>query len=263
MGSVTGYKKLMLGQFMHKNRTVNMSKAVSTKTIWPDALTLSQAAANLIVLESNKAVIQKGYFTIALSGGSTPKILFELLAQPPYKNNIPWKKVFVAFGDERFVAPTSEENNYKMANDALLKHVAVPKKNIFRIPTVKVSPSQSAAIYEATIRKHISSKHPFDLVLLGIGEEGHTASIFPKSPLLIDKKHWIQNVWVAEKNMDRISFTLPFINQAKNIAFLVSGESKAAIVKKIFSKSGAALPAAMVKAKENTFWFLDEAACSG
>ena len=207
------------------------------KTIWPDALALSHAVAHLIVTESNKAVQQKGYFTIALSGGSTPKLLFELLAQPPYKNNIPWKKIIVAFGDERFVAPTSDESNYKMANDALLKHVPIPKKNILGIQTVRVTPVQSAALYQAAIKKHINSKHPFDVVLLGIGEEGHTASVFPKSPLLNDKKDWVKNVWVAEKNMDRISFTMPFINQAKNIAFLVSGQNKAAIVKKIFTKS--------------------------
>ena len=239
-----------------------MLTATTIKTVWPNALALSHAAANLIVTESNKAVQQKGYFAMALSGGSTPKLLFELLAQAPYKNNIPWKKTIVAFGDERFVAPTNVESNYKMANEALLKHVGIPKKNILIVPTVKVTPVQSALLYESAI-KNISNKHPFDVVLLGIGEEGHTASIFPKSSLLTDKKNWVKNVWVAEKNIDRISFTMPFINQAKNIAFLASGASKAAIIKKIFSKSGAALPAAMVKAKENTFWFLDEAACGG
>ncbi|MGG9964734.1 6-phosphogluconolactonase [Ferruginibacter sp. SUN106] len=240
-----------------------MPIATTIKTVWPDAVALSHAVANLIVTESNKAIQQKGYFTIALSGGGTPKLLFELLAQAPYKNNIPWKKVIIAFGDERFVAPTSDESNYKMANEALLKHVGIPKKNILIVPTVKVTPAQSASQYETALKKYISNKHPFDLVLLGIGEEGHTASIFPGSPLLTDKKNWIKNIWVVEKNMDRISFTMPFINHAKNIAFLVSGASKAAILKKIFSKPGATLPAAMVKAKENTFWFLDEAAKIG
>ncbi len=230
------------------------------KTIWADALQLSHAAANLIVTESNKAVAQKGFFTIALSGGSTPKLLFQLLAQAPYKNNIPWKKIIIAFGDERFVAPTSEESNFKMANETLLQHVPVAKNNIAAVQTLKVTPAQSAALYQQVLKKHISNKHSFDLILLGIGEEGHTASIFPKSELISDKRSWVKNVWVAEKKMERISFTLPFINRAKNIAFLVSGKNKAAIVKKIFSKSGAALPAAMVNASENTFWFLDEAA---
>ena len=237
-----------------------MTTATTIKTIWPDALALSHAVANLIVTESNKAVQQKGYFSIALSGGSTPKLLFQLLAQPPYKNNIPWKKIIIAFGDERFVPPTSDESNFKMASDALLDHVQVAAKNILAVKSLKVTPVKSAALYETAIKKYISTKYPFDLILLGIGEEGHTASIFPESKLLTDKKHWVKNVWVQEKQMDRISFTMPFINQAKNIAFLVSGQSKAAIVKKIFSKSGATLPAAMVKAKENTCWFLDEAA---
>lgn len=242
------------------NCKVMATKPTIIKTVWPDVMGLSHAAANLIVMESHKAVKEKGYFSIALSGGSTPKILFELLAQAPYKNNIPWKKTIIAFGDERFVAPTSDESNYKMANEALLKHVPLVAKNILAIKTVKVTPAQSASFYESEIRKHINKKDPFDLVLLGIGEEGHTASIFPESKLLNDKKHWVKNVWVEEKQMHRISFTLPFINQAKNIVFLVSGAGKAAIVKKIFSKTGAALPAAMVRAKENTYWFLDEAA---
>ena len=236
------------------------AKHTTIKTIWPDALALSHAAANFIVTESNKAVAEKGYFSIALSGGSTPKLLFQLLAQPPYVNNIPWKKMIIAFGDERFVPATSEESNYKMASDALLNHVSIPKKNILRIVTEKVTPAQSAKLYEKEINKRIKS---FDLILLGIGEEGHTASIFPKSKLLEDKKHNVNAVWVEEKKMDRISFTLPFINKAKNVLFLVSGESKAAIVKKIFSKAGAKLPAAMVKAKKHTFWFLDKAANGG
>lgn len=235
-------------------------KTVTIKTVWPDALQLAHAVAHLIVTESNKAVEQKGYFTIALSGGSTPKILFQLLAVAPYKNNIPWKKVIIAFGDERFVAPTSEESNYKMAMDNLLSRVPVPKKNILAAPILKLTPAQSAALYEEQLRKYISAKNPFDLVLLGIGEDGHTASIFPKSKLLTENKRWVKEVWVAEKNMDRISFTMPFINQARNIAFLVSGSSKAAIVKKIFSRKAAGLPAAKVKGANNLFWFLDEAA---
>lgn len=236
------------------------NKPVTIKTVWPDALALAHAAANLIVAESNKAVAQKNIFTIALSGGSTPKLLFQLLAQAPYKNNIPWKKIIFAFGDERFVPHRSRESNYKMAVDFLFSQVPVPKKNILAVSTSKITPALSALEYEKQLKKYISKKKPFDLVLLGIGEEGHTASIFPGSKLLTDKKHWVKEIWVEEKKMERISFTMPFINQAKNIAFLVSGQAKAAIVKKIFSKSGAHLPAAMAKARETFYWFLDEAA---
>lgn len=229
------------------------------KTTWPDALSLANAAAHLIVTESNRALLKKPFFTIALSGGSTPKLLFELLARTPYKNNIPWKKIIFAFGDERFVAPDSEESNYRMAMETLLQHVAVPKKNILAVPTLKNTPESAALSYEKTIRQYVSARAPFDLVLLGIGEEGHTASIFPGSPLLADKK-WVKSIWVKEKNMDRISFTMPFINQAKNVAFLVSGASKAAIVKTIFSTRGHGLPAAKVTGKDTLYWFLDEAA---
>jgi 6-phosphogluconolactonase len=235
-------------------------KILTIKTVWPDALSLAHAVAHLIVTESNKAVLYKPYFTIALSGGSTPKMLFRLLAQPPYKNNIPWKKIIFAFGDERFVSPASDESNYKMAMEALLKHVPVPKKNILGVPTLKNTPAGCARLYEQEIKKYVSKRYPFDMVLLGIGEEGHTASIFPGSPLLTENKRWVKEIWVTEKQMDRISFTMPFINQAKNIVFLVSGHSKAAILKQIFSKPGAGLPAASVKASENLFWFLDEAA---
>jgi 6-phosphogluconolactonase len=236
------------------------AKPVTIKTVWPNALTLAHAVAHLIVTESNKAIAQKGYFTLALSGGNTPAILFKLLAEAPYKNNINWKKVWVAFGDERYVPSTSNESNYKMARETLLQHVPIPGKNILAVPHTNLTPAKAAKAYEQQIRKHISVKIPFDLLLLGIGEDGHTASIFPHSSLLTEKKRWIKEVWVEEKNMHRISFTLPFINHAKNIVFLVSGLSKAAIVKKIFSQKGAYLPAAKVKARETSYWFLDDAA---
>ena len=235
-------------------------KSVTITTVWPDAIQLAHAAANLIVVESNKAVQQKGIFTLALSGGSTPKILFHLLAQAPYKNNIPWKHVVVAFGDERFVAPTHEDSNYKMAMDSLLSHVPIPQKNILAVPILKLTPLESAKKYEAQVRKYVTAKNPFDLVLLGMGEDGHTASIFPKSELLTEKKRWIKEVWVAEKDMYRISFTFPLINRAKNIALLVTGAAKVPIVKKILSGRGDAFPAAKITAVENLYWFLDEAA---
>ncbi|MBC7867719.1 MAG: 6-phosphogluconolactonase, partial [Gloeobacteraceae cyanobacterium ES-bin-316] len=171
--------------------------------------------------------------------------------------------VIIAFGDERFVPPTSDESNYKMAMEALLTQVPVSKKSILAVPILQHSPAQAARLYEERIKEHVNNKNPFDIVLLGIGEEGHTASIFPNSALLTEKKRSVKEIWVEEKKMDRISFTLNFINKAKNVIFLVSGASKASIVKKIFSKSGATLPAAQITAAENLYWFLDEAANGG
>jgi 6-phosphogluconolactonase len=234
----------------------------SIKTIWPDVTALSAAAAHYIITESNKAIVQKGYCTIALSGGNTPKVLFELLATPAFSKNINWKKCYVYFGDERFVPHSSDESNYKMAMEALLSKVPIPKQNIFGIHTEKITPQLSASMYEASVKQHVSAAAPFDIILLGIGEEGHTASIFPNSSLLTETKKWVQHIFVKEKNMERISFTLSLINKANNILFLVSGESKAVIVKKIFSLKGKHLPAAMVQPKGNLYWLLDEAAAS-
>lgn len=238
-----------------------MRTTTTVTTVWPDATALAHAAAHLIVDISNKAVQQKGYCSIALSGGSTPKLLFSLLAKAPYKNNIPWKKIYFAFGDERFVPPTSEDSNYKMAMDSMLSLVPVPKKNVLAVETVKLKPEQSAKQYEKDLSQFITKKHPFDLVLLGIGEEGHTASIFPNSPLLEDKKK-VRSIWVEEKQMQRVSFTLSFINLAKNIAFLISGAGKSAILKTLKSAKGKKLPAARVQAVKTTYWFLDEAAAA-
>lgn len=227
------------------------------KTTWPVAAWASEAAAHYIVMASNKAVQEKGSFSIALSGGNTPKQLFQLLSQVPFKNNIPWDKVIIAFSDERFVPLTHKDSNFKMANDTLLSKVPIPKKNILQVRTSKLKPEDAAKEYEKEIKKRIPA---FDLILLGVGEEGHTASIFPNSPLLNDKKNNVAAVWIEEKNMHRISFTLSFINKANNVAFLVYGEQKAAVVKQVFAGKNMLLPAAMVTAKENVYWFLDEAA---
>jgi 6-phosphogluconolactonase len=237
-----------------------MKKSKPIKLIWPDAESLARAAAHFIVTESNKAVATKGYFTIALSGGKTPELLYKILAQSPFKENVPWKNVIVSFGDERFVPSTSNESNYKMANQTLLKKISIPAKNILKVKTERTGPALAAAAYEKSIKKYISAKNPFDLILLGIGEEGHTASIFPGSVLLKEKKRLVKEIFVTEKNMHRISFTLPCINNAKNVLFLVAGESKKNILKKIFSGRNRSLPAAMVKPAGNLIWMMDEAA---
>ncbi len=230
------------------------------KTTWPDQLSLAHAVAHFIVLESKKAIAATGQFSLALSGGSTPKLLYELLAEPPYANNIEWKKTIIVFGDERFVPHTSDESNFKMASEALLQKVPLLKKNVHAMTTSRVVGKASAKAYAQTLKQFVSAKTPISLVLLGIGEEGHTASIFPGSPLIGSKKNWVESVWVEEKKMERISFTLPFINKAANVAFLVAGAGKAEIIQKIFSRNNAGLPAAMVKARERTYWFLDDAA---
>jgi 6-phosphogluconolactonase len=237
-----------------------MKKKKPIKLIWPEVNSLATAAAHFIATESNKAVAAKGYFTIALSGGKTPELLYAILSQPPFKENIPWKNVIISFGDERFVPTESDDSNYKMANEALLKKVSLQKKNILKVKTENISPAASAALYEKSIKKYVSAKNPFDLILLGIGEDGHTASLFPGSTLLKEKKRLVKEVFVKEKNMYRISFTLRCINKAKNVLFMVTGENKTDILKKIFSGRSRSLPAAMVKPAGNLIWMMDNAA---
>ena len=232
------------------------------RTTWPDATALATAVAQLIVTESNKAVQKHGQFTLALSGGSTPLLLYKLLAAAPFVNNIPWKKMVIAFSDERFVPATSDDSNYKMAYDNLLSKVPVPKRNILRITTVKTTPEASAKMYEVALKQYISKAKPFDMVLLGIGEDGHTASVFPGSPLIADGKNMIKDAWHEASGMHRISFTLPFIARAKNVVVLVAGKNKAEVVKTLFAKKKSGLPAESIAASQNLFWYFDEGAAS-
>jgi 6-phosphogluconolactonase len=224
---------------------------------------MAAAVANFIVQKSNEVLSRKKYFTLALSGGNTPAVLYKLLGQSPFKENIPWKKIIIFLSDERFVSHNNSESNYKMIDEILLSKVPVLKKNIFPVRTENISPEKSALDYEASLRKFVSQPPPFDLILLGLGEDGHTASLFPGSPVLKEKKKWVKEIYVAEKNMYRVSFTLPLINNAANVAFMVSGKNKAPIVKKIISDRKKILPASLVQPVGNLIWFLDADAARG
>lgn len=216
------------------------------------------AAAHFFTAEYDRAVTKKGKFIVALSGGNTPRHLYELLATHAYNLNIDWKKVFIFFSDERYVSQTSKESNFKMANDILLKDIAIPAKNIFAIPTSS-TPEKDALQYESMIKKIFAGKSPsFDLLLLGMGADGHTASLFPGSVLLKEKKRLVKAIYLAGANKYRISFTLPLINKAKQILILVSGKDKKTVLKKITAKrvTKAPLPVQMVKG--NVLWMVDE-----
>ena len=226
---------------------------------------LFKAAADLIIQLYEQAVADKGSFTIALSGGNTPKKLYELLATPVYAKKINWKNIYLFWSDERCVPASDEENNSHMASQALLNNVPVPKENIFPVP-VNFEPAKAAARYEQMIRTFFKDKQPhFDLILLGLGEDGHTASLFPGTDILDEKKILVKQVYLKEKKMFRVSFTLPLINDAKHILFLVTGKEKSNILKKIFTKpvKKPAYPAQLIKpVKGKLFWYLDKAAAS-
>jgi 6-phosphogluconolactonase len=205
-------------------------------------------------------------FTIAFSGGSTPKALFDHLAEA-YKEKIDWKKVKLFWGDERCVPPDHDDSNYKMTKEHLLDHIDIPEENIFRIKGEE-PPVQESTRYGQVLIQELEVKYnipQFDLIILGMGEDGHTASIFPNRMELLQHADPTAVAQHPESGQKRISLTGPVLNNAKNVCFLVTGESKAEKVKEILGKEGGYLqyPAAHVQPSEGELhWWLDEAAAS-
>ena len=219
---------------------------------------MSIAAAHFFTIEYDKAIAKKGKFIVALSGGNTPKHLYELLASHAYSLNIDWKKVYLFFSDERYVPQNDKDSNFKMVKDNLLKEISIPEKNVFPIPTSS-SPEKDALKYESTIRKIFAGKPAaFDLLLLGMGADGHTASLFPGVDVLKEKKRLVKEVYIPEKKTYRISFTLPLINRAKQVLILVSGKDKKSALQKVSSKIIPKKPLPVQMVKGNVLWMVDE-----
>ncbi len=214
---------------------------------------------------ATEAVDKRGRFCVALSGGSTPRGLYSLLASGAVEA-IPWDKIFFFWSDERHVPPDSPESNYHMAQQAMLSKGSVPADHIFRIRAEEPDADIAARAYEATLRT-IFAVQPnaiprFDLILLGIGTEGHTASLFPGSPALDETKRLVVANRVEKLNTDRITFTYPLINQAACVMFLVSGTDKAEILEQILEHAGD-LPAQRVyPANGKLLWLADHAAAA-
>ena len=224
-------------------------------------------------------------FTIALTGGSTPKNLYSLLASDEFKNRIDWSRLHIFWGDERYVPFTDDRNNAKMSFDSLLDHVPVPKSQIHPMRT-DIDAEQSAKEYEKILDGYFSeaasymlqasgsgpgmplitdypSLTTFDLVLLGLGGNAHTLSLFPGEVMIHEKKRWVISYFVKEVNMVRITLTAPFVNLSRRIAFLVSGQNKADAVSHVILNDYAPdlYPAQLIKpANGELYWFLDEAA---
>jgi 6-phosphogluconolactonase len=219
--------------------------------LFDDALQASNAIAYYIL---NASLTSKNKFSIALSGGSTPKLLYQLLASPPFCNNINWSNILFFIVDERYVAHNNEESNFKMMKDVLFSKIKIPRKNIFPIHTNKTAATDALA-YENTIKTTLKNRQ-FDLVLLGLGTDGHTASLFPNYTLLQENKRLVKEEFITEKNQYRISLTIPIINKAKQIIFLVSGKDKAPILKKITTKQNKKIPATLIQSKNQILWFI-------
>ena len=198
-----------------------------------DPDTLLTALANFVVARAKVCIEQSGRFTIALSGGSSPKRLYELLASDAYRKRIDWKKVYFFFGDERYVPEDHANSNFLMVKKALFVPLNVSSEQIFAVNT-SLQPSDAASDYEQRIRKHLHDQEcRFDLILLGLGDNSHTASLFPHTSVLHEKHALVKEIYVQEVSMYRITFTAPLINAAQCVAFLVYGSSKAEAVANI------------------------------
>ncbi len=240
--------------------------ATSEIRVVKTAAELFEAAAAEFANLAAEAVRARGRFCVALSGGSTPRGLYSLLASGAIPS-IPWDQTLFFWSDERHVPPDHPDSNYRMANQAMLSKVPVPAEHIFRIPGEEKDAEAAALAYEETLRKVFTlqpGEFPrFDLILLGLGTDGHTASLFPGSPALNETKRLVVANWVEKLKTDRITFTLPVLNHAACVMFLVSGADKAEILEQILESPGEELPAQRVHpANGRLFWLEDHAAAA-
>jgi 6-phosphogluconolactonase len=229
---------------------------------------LFASAAEEVIRATNDAVAQRGRFTIALSGGSTPKSLFNLLATNA-KSTLPWDRMFFFWGDERHVPPTDGDSNYRMADEAMLSKVPVPAGNVFRFMTENPDAAAVADSYEQTLRKFFTLKAGelprFDLILLGMGPDGHTASLFPGTAALKETSRLVVANWVEKLKTHRLTLTLPVINAARSVAFLVSGVDKASPLHAVLETdaSGEQYPSKLIHPTDGKLvWLIDRAAAS-
>lgn len=235
--------------------------------IFSDPTAVSRAAADALIAFGKQAIEKNGRFTIALAGGSTPRTLYQLLTGEEYRQQLDWAQVFFFFGDERDVSPASVQSNFKMAQETLFKPLNISKKNIFRWPTEILDAVETAERYEQTIRKFFDlgpAEFPqFDLILLGMGDDGHTASLFPQTEALTETRRIAVANRVKQLNSFRLTLTLPVINNGSQVIFLVVGENKAKTLQTVLEGEFQPdrFPAQAVKpAAGPADWLIDEAA---
>lgn len=254
----------------------------------PAPESLMQLAAKGVVFWAQKAIERRGVFHVALSGGSTPKALFELLANESFARQLFWDRIHLWWGDERNVPSDDKDSNYKMAHDALISKVPIPEGNVHRVKT-ELGTQEAAANYEAEMLRVIagvdpnasSLQHPispshedhapgapvrprFDLILLGMGDDGHTASLFPHTDALHVRDRLVVSHFVPKVSMERITFTYPLINSADTVFFLVSGTGKAGVLRRVLigDVQPDELPAQGVVPQGKLFWMVDAAAAA-
>ncbi|MGA2961558.1 MAG: 6-phosphogluconolactonase [Candidatus Korobacteraceae bacterium] len=235
--------------------------------VYGDAEQLASAAAELFVGVAAESIKARGRFRVALSGGATPKRVYELLARDTFCRRLDWDVVDLFWGDERYVPADDRDSNYRMTAQALLQRISLPEANIHRIPT-EISPPQAAAsAYEEDIRRSLGapvSIPEFDLIYLGLGTNGHTASLFPHSPALQEKSRLVLADFVAEVKTWRISMSAPLLNRGRTVAFLVEGQPKSPVLRDVLlgPRDPKRLPAQLIVPEGKLLWLVDESAAA-
>lgn len=242
---------------------VSPHKTAPSVHVFADKAALVAAAADQVIELMRDAIATRGRCSLALSGGSTPKPIYQAIAQA----ELPWDKIYVYWGDERYVPMTHGDSNAKMTYEAWLSHVAIPADNIFTVPTETESPQASADQYQQTLATSFGTTLPntpkFDIILLGMGDDGHTASLFPHTAALNETEHWIT---VGQKDdQPRITFTARLINQAHQVMFLVAGANKQAALSQVFAADAdsATYPSRLIAPVGELRWLLDTDASQG
>jgi 6-phosphogluconolactonase len=230
-----------------------------------DAGALALEAAERFTRLAQGAAASRGRFSVALSGGSTPGELYSILAKPPFRARVPWQQVHLFWGDERCVPPDEPGSNYRLAEERLISQVPIPPDNVHRVRG-ELEPRMAAQVYDRVLQDYFCGpKTRFDLVLLGLGNDGHTASLFPGSPLLGETERLAAATTAIyeDRPAQRVTLTLPAINTARDILFLVKGSDKAEIVRAVLEEARSHLPARRVRPMAGqATWLLDAAAAS-
>ncbi len=237
-----------------------------TIRIVPDAAALYRAAADEFGRCANESIRERGRFCVALSGGSTPRGVYSLLTDDQNNSSmqLPWDKVFIFFGDERHVPPEHPDSNYRMANESLISKVPVPQQNVYRV-FAELDANEAAQKYDDQLRSFFGlqpNELPrFDLIMLGLGPDGHTASLFPGSKALDENARLVVANWVEKFQQYRITFTLPVLNHAAEVMFLVSGSDKSQILREVLQTENTVYPAQRVTPDNGVLlWLVDQAA---
>ena len=235
--------------------------------VYPTSQSLLEAAAQHLLHHARQAIAARNSFTLALAGGSTPKGLYAMLAAPPFRDQLDWTKIRFFWGDERHVPPDHADSNYRMAHEALLSRLPISTAHVHRVPSELPDAQTAADQYEAVLRKQFDVPAPdiprFDFILLGMGPDGHTASLFPGTPAVRETSRLVAAPWVDKLQTSRITFTPILLNHARQVTFLICGHAKAetlhAVLEGPFQPD--ALPTQIIGPRTGTLtWFVDQEA---